>query len=52
MAEHIIIVSFLGFETLKTTIQIPSNSDLIFKLKREETNWKKLYYNLQEVHEP
>jgi len=31
--EHIIIVSFLGFETLKTTIQIPSNSDLIFKLK-------------------
>ena len=33
--EHIIIVSFLGFETLKTTIQIPSNSDLIFKLKSE-----------------
>ena len=31
--EHIIIVSFLGFETLKTTLQIPSNSDLIFKLK-------------------
>ncbi|MDO6809794.1 TonB-dependent receptor [Zobellia galactanivorans] len=31
--EHIIIVSFLGFETLKTTIKIPSNSDLIFKLK-------------------
>jgi len=31
--KHIIIVSFLGFETLKTTIQIPSNSDLIFKLK-------------------
>ncbi len=31
--EHIVIVSFLGFETLKTTIQIPSNSDLIFKLK-------------------
>lgn len=31
--EHIVIVSYLGFETLKTTIQIPSNSDLIFKLK-------------------
>ena len=31
--EHIIIVSFLGFETLKTTIQIPINSTLIFKLK-------------------
>ncbi|KGL61221.1 TonB-dependent receptor, plug [Polaribacter sp. Hel1_33_49] len=31
--EYIIIVSYLGFETLKTTIQIPSNSDLIFKLK-------------------
>lgn len=28
-----IIISYLGFETLKTTIQIPSNSDLIFKLK-------------------
>jgi len=31
--EHQIIISYLGFETLKTTIQIPSNSDLIFKLK-------------------
>ena len=31
--EHYIIISYLGFETLKTTIQIPSNSDLIFKLK-------------------
>ena len=31
--EHIIIISFLGFETLKTTILIPNNSDLIFKLK-------------------
>jgi len=31
--EHNIIISYLGFETLKTTIQIPSNSDLIFKLK-------------------
>ncbi len=31
--EHIVIVSYLGFETLKTAIQIPSNSDLIFKLK-------------------
>ncbi|WP_299056899.1 TonB-dependent receptor [uncultured Polaribacter sp.] len=31
--EHNIIISYLGFETLKTTIQIPSNADLIFKLK-------------------
>ncbi|WP_407557892.1 TonB-dependent receptor [Winogradskyella sp. 4-2091] len=31
--EHIIIISYLGYETLKTTIQIPTNSDLIFKLK-------------------
>ncbi len=31
--KHIAIISYLGFETLKTTIQIPSNSDLIFKLK-------------------
>ena len=31
--EHIIIISYLGFETLKTTILIPNNSDLIFKLK-------------------
>ena len=32
--EHIVIVSYLGFETLTTTIQTPSNSALIFKLKR------------------
>jgi len=31
--EYSIIISYLGFETLKTTIQIPSNSELIFKLK-------------------
>ena len=31
--KHIVIVSYLGFETLKATITIPSNSDLIFKLK-------------------
>jgi iron complex outermembrane receptor protein len=31
--KHIVIVSYLGYETLKKTIQIPSNSDLIFKLK-------------------
>ena len=31
--EHIVIISFLGFETLKTTILIPNNSDLIFKLE-------------------
>ncbi len=31
--EHIIIISFLGFETLKTNILIPNNSDLIFKLE-------------------
>ncbi|MFS4484370.1 TonB-dependent receptor [Hyunsoonleella sp. 2307UL5-6] len=34
--EHIAIISFLGFETLKTIIQIPTNSDLIFKLKSGE----------------
>jgi len=31
--EHSIIISYLGFETLNTKIQIPSKSDLIFKLK-------------------
>ncbi|WP_405202334.1 TonB-dependent receptor [Dokdonia sp. LLG6352-1] len=31
--QHQIIISFLGFETLETTIQIPSNSTLVFKLK-------------------
>ncbi|APY00910.1 TonB-dependent receptor [Lacinutrix venerupis] len=31
--QHQIIISYIGFETLKTTIQIPNNSDLIFKLK-------------------
>ena len=31
--QHQITVSYIGFETLKTTIQIPNNSDLIFKLK-------------------
>lgn len=31
--EHNIIISYLGFETLKTKIQVPSNSELIFKLK-------------------
>ena len=31
--EYIVIVSYLGFETLKTTLQIPSSSNLIFKLK-------------------
>jgi len=31
--EHLIIVSYLGFETLKTTIQIPNSSALIFKLR-------------------
>ena len=35
--EHIVIVSYLGFETLKTTIQIPSNSDLIYTVVRVET---------------
>ena len=34
--KHQIIISYLGFETLKTTIQIPSNSELIFKLKSGE----------------
>ncbi|TCK69438.1 iron complex outermembrane receptor protein [Winogradskyella wandonensis] len=31
--EHQIVISFLGFETLETTIQIPSNIELVFKLK-------------------
>lgn len=31
--EHQIIISFLGFETLETTIQIPNNTELVFKLK-------------------
>ena len=31
--EHLIVVSYLGFETLKTTIKTPSNKALIFKLK-------------------
>ena len=31
--QHQIIISFLGFETFETTIQIPSNSTLVFKLK-------------------
>ena len=31
--EHSIIISYLGYETLKTTIQIPNSSDLVFKLK-------------------
>lgn len=31
--QHQIIISFLGFETFETTIQIPSNNELVFKLK-------------------
>ncbi|MFD2727360.1 TonB-dependent receptor [Hyunsoonleella rubra] len=31
--QHQIIISFLGFETLETTIQAPSKTELIFKLK-------------------
>ncbi|WP_430468457.1 TonB-dependent receptor [Winogradskyella ouciana] len=31
--QHQIIISFLGFETFETTIQIPSNTALVFKLK-------------------
>ena len=31
--QHQIIISFLGFETFETTIQIPSNNELMFKLK-------------------
>ena len=31
--QHQIIISFLGFETFKTTIQIPSNNELVFKLQ-------------------
>ncbi|MEX0314954.1 MAG: TonB-dependent receptor [Allomuricauda sp.] len=31
--QHLIIISFLGFEALETTIQVPSGTDLIFKLK-------------------
>ncbi len=31
--QYQIIISFLGFETIETTIQIPSNTELLFKLK-------------------
>jgi iron complex outermembrane receptor protein len=31
--QHQIIISFLGFETFETTIKIPSNKKLVFKLK-------------------
>ena len=31
--QHQIVISFLGFETLETTIQVPSNSDFIFRLR-------------------
>ena len=31
--EHILIISYLGFESLRTTILIPNSSNLIFKLK-------------------
>ena len=31
--QHQIVISFLGFESLKTIIQVPSDSELIFKLK-------------------
>ncbi|WP_411767819.1 TonB-dependent receptor [Winogradskyella sp. A3E31] len=34
--QHQIIISFLGFETLQTTIQIPSNIELKFKLKEAD----------------
>ena len=34
--EHQVVISFIGFETLETTIQIPSNTDLLFKLKELE----------------
>ncbi|WP_248723841.1 TonB-dependent receptor [Seonamhaeicola sp. ML3] len=31
--QHHVIISFLGFETLETTIQVPSKTELLFKLK-------------------
>ena len=31
--QHQIIISFLGFETFETTIQVPNETDLIFELK-------------------
>ena len=31
--QYQIIISFLGFETLETTIQVPSKTELLFKLK-------------------
>lgn len=31
--QHQIIISYLGFETLKVQIQVPAHSDLIFSLK-------------------
>lgn len=34
--QHQIIISFLGFKTFETTIQIPSNTALVFKLKEDD----------------
>ncbi|WP_036154679.1 MULTISPECIES: TonB-dependent receptor [Flavobacteriaceae] len=31
--QHSTVISFLGFQTLETTIQVPSDADYIFKLK-------------------
>ncbi|CAL2081743.1 TonB-dependent receptor [Tenacibaculum sp. 190524A05c] len=33
--KHQIIISFLGFQTLETTIQVPNDSNLIFRLKED-----------------
>lgn len=33
--QHLIIISYLGFETLKTSIQLPTSSELVFKLTSE-----------------
>ncbi|TCI91486.1 TonB-dependent receptor [Tenacibaculum sp. M341] len=33
--KHQIVISFLGFQTLETIIQVPNDSNLIFKLKED-----------------
>jgi len=31
--KHVVTISFLGFESLESSIQVPSNTELLFKLK-------------------
>ncbi len=36
--QHQIIISFLGFETMKLTVQIPRNQNYYLSLKKEAIN--------------